>query len=338
MDNKPIIGITLGDYNGIGPEVVLKALSNKKILQMCTPVIYGSHKVLLKYRKLLELEEWTVYPLKQGEPVGHKRTNIVNCWDENVEILPGKITPEAGNAAYTALKAAVDDLKNGRLDALVTAPINKANIQNTNFQFPGHTEYLTEAFGMKESLMLMVSENLKIGVVTGHIPLQKVSEAITKEKLNAKIDLLLQTMNNDFGIIKPRIAVLGLNPHAGEAGLLGNEEIEIIQPVVKNFRQKGHLIFGPYPADGFFGTGNYKKYDAVLAMYHDQGLIPFKTLAFENGVNYTAGLPIIRTSPDHGTAYDIAGKNMADENSMREAIFLAYDIARLRKEAKLVRI
>ena len=333
MDNKPIIGITLGDYNGIGPEVVLKALSNKKILQLCTPVIYGSHKVLLKYRKLLELEEWTMYPVRQGEAIGHKRTNIINCWDENIEIQPGKITPEAGNAAYIALKNAVEDLHNGRIDALVTAPINKANIQNAEFNFPGHTEFLTASFGMKESLMLMVSENLKIGVVTGHIPLQKVADNITKEKIQIKIELLLQTMTNDFGINKPRIAVLGLNPHAGEAGLLGNEEMEIIQPVIKNFRQKGHLIFGPYPADGFLGTGNYKKYDAVLAMYHDQGLIPFKTLAFENGVNYTAGLPVVRTSPDHGTAYDIAGKNNADENSMREAIFLAYDIFRLRKES-----
>jgi 4-hydroxythreonine-4-phosphate dehydrogenase len=335
-EHKPIIGITLGDFNGVGPEVTLKALSNNTILKMCTPVIYGSVKVLSKYRKLLNLEEWTLHPVKSIDQISPKRTNVLNCWNENLEIQPGKVTAEAGQNAFIALKSAVADLQNKHIDAIVTAPINKFNIQNEEFKFAGHTEYFTESFGVQDSLMLLVSEGLRVGVVTGHIPLGSVKEAITKEKIISKATILLQTLKHDFGIQKPKIALLGLNPHAGEEGLLGNEEQEIITPVIQELKHKGNMVFGPFPADGFFGTMSYKKYDAVLAMYHDQGLIPFKTIAFESGVNYTAGLPIVRTSPDHGTAYSISGKNVASETSMREAIFLAIDIVTMRKEVVAV--
>lgn len=335
-EHKPIIGITLGDFNGVGPEVTLKALSNNTILKMCTPVIYGSVKVLSKYRKLLNLEEWTLHPVKSIDQISPKRTNVLNCWNENLEIQPGKVTAEAGQNAFIALKSAVADLQNKHIDAIVTAPINKFNIQNEEFKFAGHTEYFTQSFGVQDSLMLLVSEGLRVGVVTGHIPLGAVKEAITKEKIISKATILLQTLKRDFGIQKPKIALLGLNPHAGEEGLLGNEEQEIITPVIQELKHKGNMVFGPFPADGFFGTMSYKKYDAVLAMYHDQGLIPFKTIAFESGVNYTAGLPIVRTSPDHGTAYNISGKNVASETSMREAIFLAIDIVNMRKEVVAV--
>jgi 4-hydroxythreonine-4-phosphate dehydrogenase len=331
-EHKPIIGITLGDFNGVGPEVTLKALSNNTILKMCTPVIYGSVKVLSKYRKLLNLEEWTLHPVKSIDQISPKRTNVLNCWNENLEIQPGKVTPEAGQNALIALKTAVADLQNKHIDAIVTAPINKFNIQSEEFKFAGHTEYFTQSFGVQDSVMLLVSEGLRVGVVTGHIALGAVKEAITKERIISKVTILLHTLKRDFGIAKPRIALLGLNPHAGEEGLLGTEEQDIISPVISELRHKGNLVFGPFPADGFFGTLSYKKFDAVLAMYHDQGLIPFKTIAFESGVNYTAGLPIVRTSPDHGTAYSIAGKNQASETSMREAIFLAIDIVNMRKE------
>jgi 4-hydroxythreonine-4-phosphate dehydrogenase len=330
MEHKPVVGITLGDFNGIGPEVVLKALADKKMLNFCTPVLYGSQKILSKYRKLMALEEWSMYPIKDFSQIGYKRTNIINCWDENLEIQPGKVTPEAGNAAFVALKTATEDLKSGKLNALVTAPINKHNIQNESFHFPGHTEFLTQSFGVADSLMLMANENLRVGVVTGHVSLKEVVTQLTAEKITGKLEILLQSLKKDFGITKPRIAVLGLNPHAGENGLLGNEETDMIEPVIKNFKQKGNLVFGPYPADGFFGMQTYRKFDGVLAMYHDQGLIPFKTIAFESGVNFTAGLPVVRTSPDHGTAYDIAGKNQADETSMREAIFMACQILKNR--------
>ena len=332
MENKPVIGITLGDFNGIGPEVTLKALADKKILQFCTPVLYGSQKIINKYRKLMNLEEWQLYPIRNFSEIIPKRTHILNCWDDNLEIFPGKVTPEAGHAAYEALRLATEDLKAGRIEAIVTAPINKANIQNEAFQFPGHTEFFTERFAARDSLMLLVSDILRVGVVTGHIPLSAVKEQLTKEKIQSKLDILLHSLRHDFGIQKPRIALLGLNPHAGENGLLGNEETDTIHPLIRQARQKGHLVFGPYPADGFFGMRTYRKFDAVLAMYHDQGLIPFKSIAFETGVNYTAGLPIVRTSPDHGTAYDIAGKNQADATSMREAILLACDILKMRKE------
>jgi len=332
QQRKPVIGITVGDVNGIGPEVVIKSLQNTKILDHITPVVYGSTKTLSYYKKALEIEEFNYNQVKEEGNFHPKKVNVINCWEETLEINTGTSTKEAGGAAFIAIEAATKDLKNGVLDAVVTAPINKHNIQSEEFKFAGHTEYFTQALEAKESLMLLCSENLKVAVVTGHIPIKEVSGAITKEKVESKLKILIQSLKKDFGISKPKIAVLGLNPHAGEEGLIGSEDKEILLPIINEYRDKGHLCYGPFPADGFFGTGIYSKYDAVLAMYHDQGLIPFKTIAFDSGVNYTAGLSAIRTSPDHGTAYDIAGKNKANEQSMRQAIYLAVDIVKSRKE------
>jgi 4-hydroxythreonine-4-phosphate dehydrogenase len=333
--HKPVIGISLGDINGIGPEVVLKALADPRILDMMTPVVYGSSKVLGYYRKALKMNNFQYHHM-QGAAL-EDQVNVVNCWQEVIEIQMGQSNPEGGKAALLALQKAVEDLKAGRIEAIVTAPINKQNIQSDEFKFPGHTEFFTKAFDTKDSLMLLCSGSLRVGVVTGHVPLQEVPQLITKERVQYKLNILERSLRQDFGIGKPRIAVLGLNPHAGEEGLLGTEELEVIIPVIQDIKQKGRLVFGPFPADGFFGSGAYQKFDGILAMYHDQGLIPFKTLAFEQGVNYTAGLPIVRTSPDHGTAYDIAGQNIASESSMREALYLACDIARRRNEKETVR-
>jgi 4-hydroxythreonine-4-phosphate dehydrogenase len=333
VPNKPTIGISMGDYNGIGPEVVLKALQNNQLVKQCTPIIYGSMKVMNKYRNLLEMKDWTLFGLQKAEQANQKLTNVITCWADNQdEVQPGKVTPEAGRGAYESLKRAVADLKEGKIDALVTAPINKNNIQNDDFKFPGHTEYLGETFGIPDPLMFMVSETLRVGVVTGHVPLKEVSAHVTKQKIVAKLQAMLHSLRSDFGIRKPRIAVLGLNPHAGEGGLLGAEENEVIMPAIKELHNKGQLVFGPYPADGFFAAQSFRKFDAVLAMYHDQGLTPFKTIAFNEGVNFTAGLPIVRTSPDHGTAYDIAGKNQADEASMLQAIYTACDVVKYRQD------
>ncbi len=331
--NKPIIGISIGDFNGIGPEVILKAVANNRLSKICTPVIYGSGKVINRYRQLMDIKDWQFFTIQKIEQLNPKQVNVINCMnDQNLEVQPGMIVPEAGKLALEALKRAVEDLKAGKIDALVTAPINKHNIQSDEFKFPGHTEYLAEAFGVKDVLMFMVSEDLKIGVATGHLPLEQVKKNINKELIIKKLEQIKTSLKRDFGVQKPRIAVLGLNPHAGENGLLGNEEKEIINPAIIEFKKKGNIVFGPFPADGFFGTMAWKNYDAVLAMYHDQGLMPFKMIAFENGVNYTAGLPKVRTSPDHGTAYDIAGKNIADETSMLQAIYSAIDIAKNRQE------
>ena len=332
QQRKPIIGITMGDVNGIGPEVVIKSLQNTKILDYITPVVYGSSKTLSYYKKALEIEEFNYNQVREVGNFHPKKVNIINCWEETLEINTGSSTKDAGNAAFKAIEAATKDLKSGVLDAVVTAPINKHNIQSEEFKFVGHTEYFTEALEAKESLMLLCSENLKVAVVTGHIPIKEISAAITNDRVENKLKILIQSLKKDFGITKPKVAVLGLNPHAGEEGLLGSEDKEILLPIINEYRDKGHLCYGPFPADGFFGTGTYRKYDAVLAMYHDQGLIPFKTLAFESGVNYTAGLSAVRTSPDHGTAYDIAGKNVASEESMRQAIYTALDIVKNRNE------
>ena len=333
ITEKPVIGITMGDYNGIGPEVILKALHNNQMNRICTPVVYGSMKVMNRYRALSDMKDWQLTGAQSAETANPKLTNVITCFnDQATEIEPGKVTPEAGKAAFECLKRGVEDLKAGKITALVTAPINKKNIQSDDFAFPGHTEYLADAFGIKENLMFMISEDLRVAVVTGHIPLAEVSAVLTRDKITKKISLLTQSLRNDFGIRKPRIAVLGLNPHAGEDGLLGSEDAQIIRPAVQDLQNKGQLVFGPMPADGFFGTQQYKKYDAVLAMYHDQGLIPFKTIAFEEGVNFTAGMVAVRTSPDHGTAYDIAGKNQASEVSMLQAIYAAIDVAKNRAE------
>jgi 4-hydroxythreonine-4-phosphate dehydrogenase len=328
--SKPRIGITIGDFNGVGPELIMKVMSDIRVLKLCTPVIYGSAKIFLKYKKLFNNDSFNFQQVANNSPIAEKRVNVINCWEDTYEIFPGKVREEAGKCAYLALARSTEDLKSGLIDAVVTAPINKANIQSPNFPYPGHTEYYAAAFGKEDNLMLLVSNELRIGTVTGHIPVQKVSAALTKEKVIAKALILLESLKHDFGIRKPKIALLGLNPHAGEEGLLGKEEIDVIAPAIQQLKKRGNLFFGPFSADGFFGSAQYRKYDGVLAMYHDQGLIPFKLMAFEDGVNFTAGLPIVRTSPDHGTAYGLAGKNTASDDSLRAAIFMACDIVRNR--------
>lgn len=325
-ESIPKIGITIGDINGIGPEVIIKALRDQRILNHITPVVYGSTKTLSYYRKNYYIDDFQYTQLKDPNSLIPKKVNVVNCWEDMLEITAGKSSESGAKSSRMALQKAMEDLKSGFLDALVTGPINKHNIQAEDFNFPGHTEFLTAQFDVKDSLMLLVAGELRIGVVTGHIPLKDIPTQITISRIESKLEIMENSLKNDFAIQKPRIAVLGLNPHNGDHGLMGNEEENIITPLINKQRENGKLVFGPYPADGFFGDGKHHQYDAVLAMYHDQGLIPFKTLAFDTGVNFTAGLPVIRTSPDHGTAYSIAGTNKASENSMREAIFLAYDL------------
>ncbi len=330
--DKPVIGISIGDINGIGPEIIIKALADQRVLRHLTPVIFGSSKTISYYRKLLKIDDFPVFHLKEGQEPNAKRVNIIECWEDVVEIHTGSPAEETGRKAIVALNKATDALASGFVDAVVTAPLNKATAQADNFRFPGHTEYLGEKFG-GNPLMFMVSDNLRIAVATGHVPVKEVAGLITKESLTKKISSMKKSLVRDFGLSKPKIAVLGLNPHAGEEGLLGQEEAEIILPVIKEFKHKGNLVFGPFPADGFFGSGNYKKYDGILAMYHDQGLIPFKSLSFGSGVNFTANLPVVRTSPDHGTGYDLAGKGVAAEGSLRSALYLAVDILKNRAEA-----
>jgi len=325
--DKIVVGITHGDINGIGYEVMLKALSEPMMIDFFIPVIYGSAKVASFYRKALDVQNINLNIINSVEELNPKRINIINCTDEELKVEMGQSTPEAGKAALAALEKASEDLKRGALDALVTAPINKNNIQSETFHFPGHTEYLEQNFGTgTPALMLLVNEIMRVAVVTGHIPVDEVSKAITPELIKSKLLVFNNSLKNDFNIRRPRIAVLGLNPHAGDNGVIGNEETEVIIPALKMAEKEGVMCFGPYPADGFFGSGHFSKFDGILAMYHDQGLIPFKTLAMENGVNYTAGLSIIRTSPAHGTAYDLAGKNEASEASFREALFMTIDI------------
>ncbi|MDA0195091.1 MAG: 4-hydroxythreonine-4-phosphate dehydrogenase PdxA [Bacteroidetes bacterium] len=322
----PVVGISIGDLNGIGPEVILKTFTDQRLLKFVIPVIYASHQVISFYRKRLDIENFNYHQAKNLDEINPKKVNVIGCWDKEVEIKPGEINNDGGKYAAISLIKAASDLKAGQIQALITAPIHKKNIQSEDFNFPGHTEFLTKYFDAEETLMTLISEKLRVGVVTGHIPLKNVADNITKDRLGKKIGVMEKSLMSDFGIQKPKIAVLGLNPHAGDDGLLGNEEERVISPVVEEFKKSGKLIFGPFSADGFFGALNYQKYDGVLAMYHDQGLIPFKTLSFQNGVNYTVGLPVIRTSPDHGTAHGIAGKGIADETSFREAVLLAVGI------------
>lgn len=320
------IGITHGDINGIGYEVILKTLSDPRILDMCTPVVYGSPKVAAYHRKALNINDVSFNHIRNTKELLHKKANIINCVDENIRVELGKSTTEAGISSFEALDRATSDLQNGYIDALITAPINKDNIQSEEFNFPGHTEFLAQKFDTKDYAMLMVSESLKIGVVTTHIPISKVAESLNKETILSKIRIIAKSLQQDFAITKPRIAVFGLNPHAGDNGLIGSEDKEIILPAVIQAKKEGIMALGPYPADGFFGSEDYRKFDAILAMYHDQGLIPFKLASFERGVNYTAGLPAIRTSPAHGTAYAIAGEGKASPESFRQALYLAIDI------------
>lgn len=332
QDNKIKVGITQGDINGIGYEVILKTLSDPRIAEMCTPVVYGSPKVLAYHRKALDFPPVNFNIATDATAILSERLNIINCMDEEVRVELSKSTPQGGEAAYLALEAAVADVEKGLIDVIVTAPINKNNIQSDNFSFPGHTEYLESKLGKgARSLMILMCDDLRVALVTGHLPLAKVPVKVTKELILEKLEIFNTCLKKDFQIIKPRIAVLSLNPHAGDNGLLGTEEADTIIPALKEAEAAGILCFGPYPADGFFGSDQYKKFDGVLAMYHDQGLAPFKAIAMENGVNFTAGLPVVRTSPDHGTAYDITGQNKASEASFRQALYAAIDIYNNRK-------
>jgi 4-hydroxythreonine-4-phosphate dehydrogenase len=329
--DKIILGISQGDINSISYEVIMKSLSDNRILELCTPVVYGSPKVAAYHRKALNLENFSFNTVRTVDEAVIRRANIINCIDDSARVELGKSTPDAGEASLKALEAAVKDLGEGKLDALVTGPINKSNVKSEHFNFNGHTEFFETHFKSNGVLMLMVNEFLRIGVVTSHIPLAKVNEYIVRDTILNKLRILSHSLLSDFTIRSPRIAVLGLNPHAGDNGLLGDEEIKEIIPAIMQAQEEGILAFGPFPADGFFGAGSFTQFDAVLAMYHDQGLVPFKALSVEGGVNFTAGLPVVRTSPAHGTAYELAGKNEASADSFRKAIYLACDIFRSRK-------
>ncbi len=325
--NKLVVGISQGDGNGIGYEVIIKALADTRILDSFIPVIYGSSKIFGFYKKSIhEIDQMDTYVINSATDAKARKINIVNCLPENVYVEPGQASPESAQCAIRSLECAVEDLKQGIIDVLVTAPINKRAMSNEGFGFTGHTEYLEKVFAVNEVAMFMVSDTLKIGVVTGHIPLKDVSSAISKEKIISKLRLLDASLKKDFGIDSPKIGVLGLNPHCGDGGLLGDEEQRIILPAVEAANDEGILAFGPYSPDGYFGLGQFAKFDATLAMYHDQGLSPFKAIAFETGVNFTAGLPVVRTSPDHGTAYEMAGRDEANPRSMISAIYTAIDI------------
>ena len=325
------VGISHGDINGIGYELILKTLSDPRILEMCTPIIYGSPKVAAYHRKALNMEGQGFNQIKSPKEATSIKAYVINCIDEDVKVEFGKSTPAAGESSYLALDVAASDLEKGLIDVLITAPINKDNIQSGKFNFPGHTEFLAEKFKTQDYIMLMVCETMKIGVVTTHIPISQVSKSLSKEIILKKIRLISRSLQQDFSIIRPRIAVFGLNPHAGDNGLLGSEEKEIIIPAIEQAKKEGIIALGPYPADGFWCSDDYTKFDAILAMYHDQGLIPFKLTSFSRGVNYTAGLPYVRTSPAHGTAYDIAGEGNASPESFRQALYLAIDIYKNRK-------
>ncbi|MEI6507775.1 MAG: 4-hydroxythreonine-4-phosphate dehydrogenase PdxA [Bacteroidota bacterium] len=330
MSKLPIIGITLGDVNGISVEVIIKTLLDNRVADYCTPIVYGNPKIISYWKKLMGQNDYNMHIIKNIDQHHVKKANILVCWDDEVEIRPGESTELAGKYAFRSLEMATKDAKEGKIQAIVTGPLNKHNVNNQLLPFKGHTEYLAQQAGTNDYLMMMVSGELKVGLVTGHLPLKDVSARLSSELILKKLRLLNKSLKEDFSIQKPKIAVLGLNPHAGEEGLLGNEEKDIIIPAVTEAQKDGMVVYGPFSADGFFGIRQHEKYDAVLAMYHDQGLIPFKYLAFENGVNYTAGLPFVRTSPDHGTAYNIAGKNVAKEDSFRSALYAAIDIVRTR--------
>ncbi len=329
---KPIIAITHGDPNGIGYEVIMRALEHPHVLELCTPVIYGSAKIASYYRKACQLQAIQWHQIASIDDVKHDAINIINVVGEDFNVEPGVPTAAAGAAAFTALERAVADMKLGKVHALVTAPINKNTIHSENFNFAGHTEYLEASLAQEgdSALMILYNDNIRIALVTTHCPISEISSHITKERIVECLRVFADSLRSDFSITAPRIAVLGLNPHAGDNGLLGTEETEVIIPAIEQAQSEKILAFGPYPADGFFGNGQFKHFDGVLAMYHDQGLAPFKTIAMDSGVNFTAGLPYVRTSPDHGTAYDIAGKGIASEQSMRAAIYQAVDLLRNR--------
>jgi 4-phospho-D-threonate 3-dehydrogenase / 4-phospho-D-erythronate 3-dehydrogenase len=333
QQHKPVIGISIGDLNGIGAELIIKTFSDQRVLELCTPVVFASNKVINFYRKSIPEINFNYQSSKDFNRIAPKQVNIYNCWEEEVAITPGQLTETGGNYAVKSLIAAVDALKEKKIQGLVTAPIHKKNTQSAEFNFTGHTPYLKNAFGAKDVLMLMVAGNFRVGLVTEHVPISEVAKHITRENILSKLNILKESLAKDFGIDKPKIAVLGLNPHAGDEGLIGKEDEEIIKPAIKDAKHN-MLVFGPYSADAFFARGQHQKFDAVLAMYHDQGLIPFKSLAQSEGVNYTAGLSAVRTSPDHGTAFDIAGKNKADTSSFLAAIYACIDIINQKEEFK----
>lgn len=331
------IAISTGDINGIGMEVILKTLGHPQIQQMCTPIIYGSSKVVSYYKNMVD-KDFDFHTARSIQQLNPDRVNIINCWTDNINISIGEPSVESGQFAICALEAATQDLREGMVDAIVTAPISKEAMKMADFPFPGHTEYLTQQLASEQqSLMFMVNGDLRVGLVTNHLPLSEVVNAITKKGIIDKLKTMHESLKNDFSIEKPAIAVLGLNPHAGDGGVLGQEEQDIIRPAVVELKKKGMLVTGPFPADGFFGSGQYRNYDGIMAMYHDQGLVPFKALSFGEGVNFTAGLSHVRTSPDHGTAFNIAGKNTADPTSFRRALYLSIDVARNRLTYKELR-
>lgn len=329
-EGKIIVGISIGDMNGVGSEIILKTFEDQRMLEFCTPIIFASVKVMSFFKKSYGLDI-SFHGIDQVKDVVQKKINVLNVWRENVEIEFGKEDPEMGLYAIKSLEAAVKALKEETIDVLVTAPINKANIQSETFKFPGHTDYLNQELE-GDSLMLMLSENFRVGLLTDHVAVKDVAKNITRATIEKKINTIHHTLIQDFGIQQPKIAVLGINPHTGDNGVIGKEDDTVLRPTLDNLRKNGKIIFGPYAADSFFGTRNYKNFDVVIAAYHDQGLIPFKTLAFGEGVNYTAGLNRIRTSPDHGTAYDLAGKNKANPGSFCQAVFTAIDIFNTRAE------
>ncbi len=338
MEKKKLkIGITQGDMNGIGYEVIFKTLQDKRISELCTPIIYGSSKVAAYHRNTLKLNNINLNRVNNPDESRNNKSNIVNCLDDSIRVELGKSTKSAGEASLEVLKRAVDDLKEKKIDALVTAPINKFNVQSDKFDFPGHTEYLKSRFDAREVLMLMINEYTKVGVVTGHVPISKVPSLITIENIMKKLKVMNESLRVDFNIRKPKIAVLGLNPHCGDNGVIGDEEEKVIIPAIEQANEQSIMAFGPYAADGFFGTNKFSAFDAVLAMYHDQGLAPFKTIDYTDGVNFTAGLPIVRTSPAHGTAFEIAGENIADHHSFKQALYLAIDIHRNRTMNKNIK-
>ncbi len=327
---KPVIGFSSGDLNGIGLEIIIKTLSDSRILDFCTPVVFASNKSINFYRKSFPDVNFTFSIIKDATRPNIKQVNVFSCWEDEVVITPGQLNETGGKYAYKSLSSAIEALQNRHIQGIVTAPIHKKNIQSAEFNFSGHTPYLKNAFNADDVVMLMVASNMRVGLVTEHVPVAEVAGHITTEAIVSKLRIINNSLIKDFGIDKPKIAVLGLNPHAGDEGLVGKEEETIIKPAIKEVKNSGLLAFGPYPADAFFARGQYEKFDAVLAMYHDQGLIPFKSLAIGEGVNYTAGLPIVRTSPDHGTAFDIAGKGIADESSFIAATFECIDIIKRR--------
>ena len=329
---KVKVGITIGDINGVGLEVILKTLCNPMVSKNITPVIYGSTKVVSYHKNIINDINISYQSVNSTSRLYEDKINIFNCWEENVNINLGTLNEDGGKYAMLSLEQAVKDIKEGNIDVIVTAPINKKAMQLAGFQYPGHTEYFADQFKDSQQLMLMTSEDLKVGLVTNHLPLNEVADSITKETILKKLKILNNSLKMDFGLERPTIAVLGLNPHAGDEGSIGKEEIEIIRPAIVEAKKNNMLVMGPFPADGFFGSGKFSKFDGILAMYHDQGLVPFKTLSFNSSTNFTAGLPIIRTSPDHGTGFDIAGKDMADSKSFRYAIFKAIDIYRSRTQ------